>query len=224
MSDFQRFAIYYLPDDRALAAFGARWLGWDVEAGAAVAHPSVEGIEGFTATPRKYGFHGTLKPPFRLADGTDADGLADDLTRFAARTAPVQIDGLELSKIGKFLALVPEGDTAALADLAFACVRDFDHFRRPAEAAELELRRASGLTPRQDALLLEWGYPYVADEFRFHLTLTGKLDPADQATAFEAVQSHLPDLPRPYHISSVALAGERADGRFQLIHRYALTG
>ncbi|MEO0943731.1 MAG: DUF1045 domain-containing protein [Pseudomonadota bacterium] len=224
MSDFQRFAIYYLPDDRALTAFGASWLGWNVEAGVPVEHPLVEGIEGFTATPRKYGFHGTLKPPFRLADGADEAALSEELARFASKHGPVHVDGLVVSKIGKFLALVPTGDTAALAELAFACVRDFDHFRRPADAAELERRRAAGLTERQDALLLEWGYPYVDDEFRFHLTLTGKLAPAEQVAALDAARQHVPGLPHPYEISSIALAGERADGRFQMIHRYALTG
>ena len=36
----------------------------------------------------------------------------------------------------------------------------------------------SGLTDRQEALLTQWGYPYVMEEFRFHITLTGALDPA----------------------------------------------
>ncbi len=120
MSDFQRFAIYYLPDDPVLAAFGASWLGWDVATGEPAAQPDVPGIEGFTATPRKYGFHGTLKPPFRLNDGKGADELADDIGAFAKATAPVALDGLVLSRIGKFLALTPDGDTSALATLAFA--------------------------------------------------------------------------------------------------------
>lgn len=224
MSDFQRFAIYYLPEDRALAAFGAAWLGWDVETGKACAQPAVEGIADVTATPRKYGFHGTLKPPFRLSAGTEPAALHDALAQFAQTTAPVRLEGLQLSRIGRFLALVPEGDAAALAKLAFACVRLFDPFRHPPDTAELDRRRAAGLTPRQDALLLKWGYPYVAEEFRFHLTLTGKLDPSAQEAALAALETGLPALPRPYPITSIALTGERADGHFEMIHRYALTG
>ena len=61
-------------------------------------------------------------------------------------------------------------------------MREFDRFRAPADAAELAKRRAAGLTKRQDELLMRWGYPYVMDEFRFHLTLTGKLaDPMREA-------------------------------------------
>ena len=224
MSDFQRFAIYYLPDEPALATFGASWLGWNVETGTPCPQPDIDGIDRFTSTPRKYGFHGTLKPPFRLADGSSPAVLGDNLMNFARSQPPVQLDGLCLSRIGKFLALVPEGNASELSQLAFSCVRAFDGHRRAAEPSELARRRAAGLTPRQEELLLEWGYPYVADEFRFHLTLTGKLDPEDQTAAHAALDDLLPNLPRPYTIASIALAGERPDGMFQLIHRYALTG
>ncbi len=224
MSDFQRLAIYYLPEDPALAAFGASWLGWDVETGTPSPQPDVEGIGGFTSTPRKYGFHGTLKPPFHLAADTDIATLAAGLTRFAHDTAPVQLEGLRLSRIGRFLALVPEGDSTALDQLAFACVRDFDRFRRPPGADELARRRVVGLTPRQEELLTTWGYPYVADEFRFHLTLTGKLAPEARTAAEAALRTLLPHLPRPFRVGSIALAVEREDGMFQMIHRYTLTG
>ncbi len=40
---------------------------------------------------------------------------------------------------------------------------------------ELQRRRAANLTPRQEFLLMHWGYPYVLDEFRFHMTLTRRL-------------------------------------------------
>ncbi|CAN0604442.1 unnamed protein product, partial [Ectocarpus sp. 12 AP-2014] len=66
MSMFQRYAVYYLPDDADLAAFGAAWLGWDVEAGAMCPRPEIDSLDEATATPQQYGFHGTLKPPFQL--------------------------------------------------------------------------------------------------------------------------------------------------------------
>ncbi len=224
MSDFQRYAVYYLPENAELADFGAMWLGWDVAQGVAVEQPGVEGIEAATRTPRKYGFHGTLKPPFRLADGADVAGLQADIAALAAETPPVEIAGLKLSRIGRFLALVPVGEAAGLARLAFACVTRLDRYRRPPSVEELERRRATGLTQRQDALLLKWGYPYVAEEFRFHLTLTGPLDDGRSDGLQAAAARLLPDLPRPFPISSIALAGEGTDGRFREIHRYTLTG
>ena len=222
MSQFQRYAVYFLPTDRALTAFGAAWLGWDVETGAPVAQPDVKGIEEATRTPRKYGFHGTLKAPFRLAEGRDAAELRDAVSALAASLNVVSIDGLKLARLGQFLALVPEGKTSGLEALAFACVQRLDHFRRPAEAAELARRRASGLSSRQDALLMEWGYPYVADEFRFHMTLSGKMTAVELDTLKTAAEEHLPDLPRPFDFTSISLAGEREDGAFQLIERFEL--
>ncbi len=224
MSGFQRFAVYYLPEDPDLAAFGASWLGWDVGGGTPCAQPEIEDIGRFTDTPRKYGFHGTLKPPFRLAPGLTADDLENDVEALAARSAPVRLDGLALSVLGRFLALVPVGDAQALTRLAFRCVTELDLYRAPPGEAELARRRKAGLTPRQEALLARWGYPYVGDEFRFHLTLTGSLGPGDLAAARAAIAMRLPALPAPFTIGSIALVGEDAAGLFHLVHRYALSG
>ncbi|MFD1508034.1 DUF1045 domain-containing protein [Lacimonas salitolerans] len=221
---FTRFAIYFLPGQAALAGFGAAWLGWDVQAAQPVPQPEVPDLESITATPAKYGFHGTLKPPFRLADGQDQAALEQAAADLAATIAPAQADGLELTRLGGFLALVPVGDTAGIARVAAACVEGLDRFRAPATLDELARRRKSGLSPEQDALLTRWGYPYVMEQFRFHLTLTGPL-PKGQADHWLATaQAHLPPLPPPFVMDAVALVGERADGRFELIQNYALSG
>ena len=72
MEEFKRYAVYYAPEPGAFANFCARWLGWDAITGAEVAHAEVAGlpcpVSELTETPRKYGFHGTLKPPFHLSD------------------------------------------------------------------------------------------------------------------------------------------------------------
>ncbi|WP_424944599.1 DUF1045 domain-containing protein [Aliiroseovarius crassostreae] len=228
---FNRYAIYYTAPQGAqgaLAEFGASWLGWDVARGRAVAHPDLPGlsrseIAEITQTPRKYGFHSTIKPPFRLAEGTDADGLAQAFERAAGEVAPVTLDGLTLAQIGRFLALVVEGDQAALAGVAGHMVAALDGFRAPASDAELTRRRAAGLTPVQDRLLVTWGYPYVFDEFRFHLTLTGALDPGRAAQIRDALVPVLgPILPRPFRVVDLTLVGEDADGRFHEISRVAL--
>lgn len=221
---YTRFAIYYVPPAGKLAEFGAQWLGWDVLQGMPCKQPDMAGFDDITMTPRKYGFHGTLKPPFRLAKGCNPDGLAAAVERCASGLAPVACDGLKLNRLGRFLALTPTGDMSALERLAAELVTGLDAFRAPAGADELARRRAAGLTPTQDAHLQRWGYPYVFDEFRFHLTLTGKL-PEDQIPHWQEVATRLlPDLPTPFVIDSIALVGERADGRFELIQRYPLRG
>ena len=177
----ERYAIYFAPAAGSdLARFGDRWLGRDAKTGEAVPQPELDGLDAdrlraLTEAPRHYSFHGTLKPPFHLAQGCDVDDLRRAMAGFAARQAAFEIVALQLREIGDFLALVPADPASALSALADACVTEFDAYRAAPDAAELAKRHAAGLTPRQAELLARWGYPYVLDEFRFHLTLTGPI-------------------------------------------------
>ena len=229
MENVRRYAIYWAPAPGPLAAFAAAWLGWDPAAGTGVAHPDLPGlplpVAELTQTPQKYGFHGTLKAPFRLAEGATRAGLEDAVAAFAARTAPVALPGLRLARIDRFLALVPEGDAAGLNALAARIVADLDGFRAPLTPEDLARRKADALPPRQRALLERWGYPDVMDDFRFHLTLTGGFE----AAVLDGVRDRLdpllaPLLPRPFTVEAVCLFGEAQDGRFHLLHRYTLSG
>lgn len=224
---FTRYAIYFAPPHGAAwSQFGASWLGWDMETGEALPHPEVEGLDvaAITATPRKYGLHATMKPPMRLAKVYTLADLEAACAALAATQAPVTLEGLQLARLGRFLALRPVGDESALNALAAACVRDLDPFRAPAPEAELARRRANGLSPTQEQNLVTWGYPYVLDQFRFHITLTGKLPKPELPSVEAALQAHLiPLLPAPFVIADLALMGEDAEGKFHLIHRYALT-
>ena len=63
------------------------------------------------------------------------------------------------------------------------------------------------------------------EEFRFHITLTGKLAKGDLPAVEDALARDLgPLLPAPFAIPDLALMGEDDTGRFHLIHRYALSG
>jgi len=225
---FTRYAIYFAPPaDVDWTRFATSWLGWNIETGTDVTHPQVDAIDIATVTdvPRKYGLHATLKPPFRLRSGHSTEALREACAALSSRQPTVTLDGLEIARLGRFLALRPVGDTQALNTLAAACVRDLDAFRAPASEAELTSRRGAGLTPEQDDNLVRWGYPYVLDAFRFHITLSGRLDKPTLAQVQTTLDSHLaPLLPKPFELSDIALMGEAADGRFHLIHRYALSG
>lgn len=226
---FKRYGIYYTPPPGPFAEAGAAWLGWDAAAGETRRPPAIAGLpvpwEAITATPRKYGFHATIKPPFRLAPGYDAGALKAAFAALCARQAPVVIEALTLAPLGRFLALIPQGETPDLAALAATSVRALDPFRAPLTDDERARRRAAGLTPAQDALLQRWGYPYVMEAFRFHMTLTGTLPQAALAAVTAALEAHLvPLLPRPLPIDALSLVGEDAAGRFHLVHRIALSG
>ncbi|SDW97580.1 putative phosphonate metabolism protein [Ruegeria halocynthiae] len=221
---YSRFAIFYVPPEGSLERFGARWLGWDIVQGCKVDQPDLPELHDVTMAPRKYGFHGTLKPPFNLAEGLTFDDVKAAAAKLAAGLAPASCDGLCLTTLGRFLALTPRGDIDGLRRIAAACVRELDMFRAPPGEAELARRRNARLSPRQEALLTEWGYPYVMDEFRFHMTLTGRLPKNDIPAWIEVLQTHMPSLTEPFIIDQIALCGEREDGRFELLHRFTLTG
>ncbi|MEP2716075.1 DUF1045 domain-containing protein [Pseudophaeobacter sp.] len=225
---FTRYAIYYAPPaDAEWSQFATQWLGWDMEAGHAATQPEIAGLDlaEITAVPRKYGLHATLKPPMRLAAGCTLEDLQAACAALASHLAPVTLEGLHLARLGRFLVVQVSGAETALSQFAAACVQGLDRFRAPASEAELAKRRAAGLTPAQEANLTTWGYPYVLDQFRFHLTLTGKLPKADLPAVEAALNTHLiPLLPKPLVIRNFALVGEDPEGRFHLLHRYALTG
>ncbi|QJF52515.1 DUF1045 domain-containing protein [Roseobacter ponti] len=219
--NFERYGIYYTASDGAFARAGATWLGWDIATGESVGTPDEE----IVGRPRRYGFHGTIKPPFRLAAQRDAQALKNALKDLCATLSPATTGALEISCLGRFLALTPGGDTQGLALLAGRVVRDLDPFRAPPTVQELEKRRRSRLSEQQEANLSRWGYPYVLEEFRFHMTLTGPLKEPLLAQTRAAAEVHFEGLcPDPFRVDSLTLTGEDASGMFHEVMRCPLGG
>lgn len=219
---FTRFAIYD-PGPAALADFGARWLGWDTRAGrpcAPLAPPA------WVAAARRYGFHATIKPPFRLAEGAALPDLTAAIRDLAARLSPVHLQGgLTLTDLNGFLALTPRSQPPALIELAASVVRDLDPFRAPLTEAEIARRCPETLSAAARVNLNRWGYPHVMDDFRYHMTLTGPLDASDTAAARAALTPHLAALlPDPHPITELALMAEDQDGFFHDLTRCRLGG
>jgi len=229
MEEFRRYAVYYAPRDGAFADAVASWLGWDPLRGVAVAHPDLAGLPlplaELTEEPRKYGFHGTIKAPFRLAEGVGFGDLQEEVAALATRLSPVVMPGFRLAALKGFVALLPEGDESDLLELGAEVVTELDPLRAALTGAEVAKRRPERLSARQRALLDQWGYPYVMEEFRFHLTLTGTLDEGQAQAVMAVLEPWLaPVLPRPFVIGDLCLFGEDAAGRFHLLSRHALTG
>jgi putative phosphonate metabolism protein len=225
-----RYAIYWAPPPRSpLAEIGEAWLGRSAGRDGAIARPMLPGfaaaeLDAATAEPRRYGLHATLKPPFRLAAGKSAASLERALDAFAARTTEVAAPGLTLKRIGRFLALVPSARAPALAALAAAAVAAFDEFRAPADAAELARRQEAGLSEAQRRNLARWGYPYVMEEFRFHVTLTGAIatELAERLAPLLA-ERFAPAMAEPLHVGELSLFAEPAPGApFRLLRRTRL--
>lgn len=224
-SESARYAIYITPAGGSpLARFGARWF-------AAHRPPAVPGmarerVDALLAPARAYGFHATLKAPFTLAAGVAAGELLGALDRFAKARAPVIVPPLILATLGPYVALRPRRACPALDTLAADCVRQFDGFRAASSRSDLARRRAAGLTARQEALLKTWGYPYVMEEFRCHMTLAGPAT-ADEITLISAVAARRSAGPceEPLTIDALSLVVQpRRDAPFRLLRRIPLAG
>ena len=226
-----RYAIFFAPRlGEALQLIGNAWLGRDAESGMTLPQPTIPGfspdaIEAVTATPRRYGIHATLKPPFRLAPRLQEADLRDALATFSTRHAAPQIERMALSEIGKFLALTPMGAAREVLGLAAHCVRHFDRFRATPLAEETTRRMTGCLSPRQQVLLAEWGYPYVLDEYRFHITLTDRMGDDAQRERLRGALADLfaPVLAQPIRIADLCLFAQAdQDEPFLIIDRYPL--
>jgi putative phosphonate metabolism protein len=179
-----RFALYYAPPrESAWWQAGCAWLGRDPETGDALAPPTLAGLDRslseLTVAPQRYGWHATLVAPFRLAAGVTPDALFDAALTWAAAHPRFDVP-VEAATIGCFVAVRPAdaAGEATLRDLAADARRALAALRAAPSAADLARRLEAPLTPRQRELLLQWGYPYVFEEFRFHMTLSDSLDDA----------------------------------------------
>jgi putative phosphonate metabolism protein len=230
-----RHAIYFAPAEGSpWWRFGTSWLGRDPAAGTEVPRPALEGVSpedlaALTEAPQRYGFHATVKAPFSLRAGATREALAGALERFCAARPGVVLPRLEVARLDDFLALVPATRESRANDLAAECVREFEPFRAPLEAADLERHRRKGLSPRQDRYLEEFGYPFVLAEYRFHLSLTGSLDaaPPQLVAAMRAAAEHAVAAlaGEPLRLDALALFEQPArTAPFRLVARFPLLG
>lgn len=220
-----RYAIFFTPPaGNPLTQVAANWLGRSAFSGEALDTPEVSGlgmheIAFHTALPRRYGFHGTLKAPFRMADDIPEVTLLRHLMRFAGTLEPFEIPRLEISRLGDYYGLAPAQPCEAVNYLAACIVQEFDHFRAPLSEAEIERRDPDGLTAPQFANLHRWGNPYVMDEFRFYMTLTGPIRGHDIPRFDRALTDFFaPVLDQPVDISHLTLFVEDEPGAPFRVH------
>ncbi len=226
-----RYALYYAPAaDSPLWRFGCATLGYDAVSGEDIAFAVPPACNpatwpDLTAEPRRYGFHATLKAPFELANGRSEGQLRAFSHQLAAGLSAVPLAGLAVAALGRFVALTPAEPSSALQKLAFDIVQAFEPFRAPLGPADLERRLASPLTPAQRAYLEAYGYPYVGDAFRLHMTLTGPLPQEDVAAIAAALATHYATAvpAAPVTIDRLALfRQENRESRFRLIDSFML--
>lgn len=231
MTGLPRYAIYFAAGaDHALSRFGAELLGYDAYTGDEVSFPQdaldiAPDWHDITADPRKYGYHGTLKAPMALAPGRTEAELKAACATFAEKARPMPVIRPVVDTISGFIAVIPAEPVDALQQLAADCVRDFDAFRTALTSGERARRKPEKLGERQREYLDRWGYPYVMEEFRFHMTLTGRLDAERRGPILEMLRGRFATLDlETLTIDRIALfRQEDAASRFRIIGEWALT-
>jgi putative phosphonate metabolism protein len=232
MATIPRYAIYYVPPaGSALERFGAALLGYDARSGSELAFPDdvvqmAPDWRDLTKDARKYGFHATLKAPFALASGTTEAELVAACEAFADAPRPIPVIVPVVDSIDGFIAMMPSEPSVELELLAADCTRDFDPFRAPLTPEDRERRNPAKLTPKQRERLDRWGYPYVMEDFRFHMTLTCRLTAARREPVLAMLQSRFSDLGLDtLAINRIALfCQDNAASRFRIVQHWKLRG
>ncbi|WP_157961526.1 DUF1045 domain-containing protein [Acuticoccus kandeliae] len=210
-----RYAVYLTPP-RGAPFLGAaeRWLGRSAFTGT-VSEPEAP-VEARAATPARYGFHATMRAPFRLADGASEGDLVAAFHDFCAENPPLSV-ALEIAELSHFVALGAV-DTAPVVAAGEAAVRAFEPWRAALDEADLARRQPALLDARGRELLDAWGYPYVMERFVFHMTLSGSLDPAAVPEVKRCAAAHFePHLATPQTLHHALFREDEPNGPFTII-------
>jgi 2'-5' RNA ligase len=229
-----RYAIYLAPPpDTPLWRFGSEVLGYDAITGEDLYGYAPEGMDpiawrAIAERPRSYGFHATLKAPFRLGEGLSLADLKEDLRIFCQGRPSFDLGPLAVNALadgsGKgFAAMTPMRPSPELAALERDVVRHFDRFRAPLTAAEIAGRQPDRLTERQRESLSQFGYPFIGEDYRFHMTLTGSV--LNVAAIADALADSMANILGSAHLKVDALVlfeQPSAGERFRVIDRFPL--
>jgi hypothetical protein len=215
-----RYAIYYCPAvGSALAEFGRVWLAQTPHA---IDLPGIHSgrMQTLLTAVRRYGWHATIRAPFALAAGVAYADLRDVVVavaqRFPAVTLPLQLD-----RLAGFLALRPSGDSAVIDPLAAACLQALEPLRAPL-AEEVFCKHADGFDAVELDLLARYGYPYVLDHYRFHMSLSAPATEPEEQILRDELMRHAATWSTA-RVDALSICREAAPGAdFEQIERIPL--
>jgi hypothetical protein len=148
--------------------------------------------------------------------------LVEAMAAFCACRRRLVTGKLQLHRFPRFLALVPESETAELDWLADSCVTYFDHFRSPITPEDRA--RRGDMTSAEAALFEQFGYNFIFNNFKFHITLAGPLDEPELDALQPALATAVAPLcEKPFAVEDLCLFGDPGEGApFQLVERFSL--
>ena len=225
--NYKRYAIYYVPSENSeLDLFGKCWLGWDPYKGVETTKsdlsklPSFKKFSSLVLTPKQYGFHGTIKAPFRLKNEYTYNDLENKVREISKQIHSFYFDQLIIKKLGNFIGLIPTNNLKINA-VSNKFVEELDYLRDELSESEIKKRKPHKLTSNQKQMLFKWGYPYVFDEFKFHLTLTSKLNVVEIDDVLRSLQNILKQVNlNKISFNNICIFGQKSDEKFYFVQRF----
>ena len=225
--NYKRYAIYYVPSENSeLDLFGKCWLGWDPYKGVETTKsdlsklPSFKKFSSLVLTPKQYGFHGTIKAPFRLKNEYTYNDLENKVREISKQIHSFYFDQLIIKKLGNFIGLIPTNNLKINA-VSNKFVEELDYLRDELSESEIKKRKPHKLTSNQKQMLFKWGYPYVFDEFKFHLTLTSKLNVVEIDDVLRSLQNILKQVNlNKISFNNICIFGQKNDEKFYFVKRF----
>ena len=223
-----RYAIYFTPPrDSPLTRLAASWLGRDPFNGASVAAAVGDRADAWrNRLPHRRGAPLWLS---RDAEGAVSAGGRPRPKPGWPRPSPNLRPASRRSSSRALPSARSTGSSRCcrprrlpeLDALAGDVVKAFDRFRSPLTEAEIERRNPDALSAEEFRNLCQWGYPYVFDAFRFHMTLTGRVA-AGEAPRVRAALDEVfgAVLAEPVAVDGVALFVEPEAGAPFTIHSW----
>ena len=225
--NYKRYAIYYVPSENSeLDLFGKCWLGWDPYKGVETTKsdlsklPSFKKFSSLVLTPKQYGFHGTIKAPFKLKNEYTYNDLENKVREISKQIHSFYFDQLIIKKLGNFIGLIPTNNLKVNA-VSNKFVEELDYLRDELSESEIKKRKPHKLTSNQKQMLFKWGYPYVFDEFKFHLTLTSKLNVVEIDDVLRSLQNILKQVNlNKISFNNICIFGQKSDEKFYFVQRF----
>ena len=236
MTNYKRVAIYFLPKkNSSLENFGKNLLGRDINKKKKISltrrqkyfinrgFTYFDELKDYCEQPAKYGFHATLKAPFRLKRNVKTKNFYDVISHIAAQHSRFKIKGLKIVYSKKFTFITSRKPNKLLINLENDLVKHLDTFRAELNKTEIKKRIPDSLTFKQNKYLKEWGYPFVFDQFKFHMTLmnqnNNKLSNKQKLELEKLIYKISNNV---IEFNEISLLGENKNGYFEEIKRFKL--
>ena len=173
---------------------------------------------------KKYGFHGTLIPPFKLNKNYSTNTLFKKTEEIAKKFKKFKFYKFKLKKMNNFYAFVQNKKNNNINKLSNRLVRELFKFRSPLTKKEIDRRNPSKLSKLQLNILYKWGYPYLMSEFNFHMTLASEVTGNKLYLELKKIERNKEIILNEINnFDKIYIFGENQKGMFENLENFSLS-